>query len=79
MERRKQDAIFIYLLDQNQIPSLRGRCPPTPRNEIRRREQVSEKNEEKGIEVQRGKPLTIIHAIDALRGEEKQIEKRKKR
>ena len=51
---------------------------PTPRKETRRKEQVKEKSEEKGIEIQRVKPLTPTRAFDELIGDEEPTGKKKK-
>ena len=64
--------LFYYLLFKNLLPPLRSQGPPTLRKETK-------KSEEKGIELQRVKPLTPTQTTNALIGDEEKKGKRTKR
>ena len=51
------------------IPTLRGKCPPTPR---KREEGKTNEKKKKGIKGQRAEPPTLSRAIYALIGDEEQ-------
>ena len=66
-------SIIYFLLYQYQIPPLRVQRASTPKQERTR-----EREEKKGIEVQRAKLLTPALATDALIGNEEQTEIKKR-
>ena len=76
----KMCELLTYLLYEKLFPAQRGRHAPTPRKEIRRKEQRGEKVEEKRIEAQRAKPRTPTPtlAIDALIEDEEHIGKKRR-